>query len=162
MADEPLAYRRQVLTLKHALMAGGCTALVTDELAAAPDLHVRTLAHGVMRLLQKVTAFGNEQRQMEIVKMRGMPFHSGRHDMVLTTGGIRVFPRLVLAAARHRRAECPALDRPGVPGRPARGRPGSRHGDALGGGGRHRQVLGHHAMHGGGPPAGAGRRGLSF
>jgi circadian clock protein KaiC len=98
LADEPLAYRRQVLTLKHALRAGGCTVLVTDELAAAPDLHVRTLAHGVMRLLQKVTAFGNEQRQIEIVKMRGMPFHSGRHDMVLTTGGIRVFPRLVLAA----------------------------------------------------------------
>ena len=98
MADEPLAYRRQVLALKHALRAGGCTALVTDELAAAPDLHVRTLAHGVMRLLQQVTTFGNEQRQMEIVKMRGMPFHSGRHDLVLATGGMQVFPRIVLAA----------------------------------------------------------------
>jgi circadian clock protein KaiC len=61
-------------------------------------LHVRTLAHGVMRLLHRVTAFGNEQRQIEIVKMRGMPFHSGRHDLVLVTGGLRVFPRIVLAA----------------------------------------------------------------
>ena len=59
---------------------------------------MRTLAHGVMRLRHTVTAFGNEQRQIEIVKMRGMPFHSGRHDMVLVTGGLRVFPRLVLAA----------------------------------------------------------------
>jgi circadian clock protein KaiC len=98
MADEPFAYRRQVLALKHALDACGCTALVTDELLAAPDMHVRTLAHGVVRLLQKVTTFGNEQRQIEIVKMRGMPFHSGRHDMALATGGLRVFPRLVLAA----------------------------------------------------------------
>jgi len=98
MADEPLAYRRQVLALKHALRAGGCTALVTDELAAAPDLHVRTLAHGVMRLLREVTTFGNEQRQIEVVKMRGMAYHSGRHDLVLATGGLRVFPRLMPAA----------------------------------------------------------------
>jgi circadian clock protein KaiC len=45
-----------------------------------------------------VTLFGNEQRQVEIVKMRGMPFHGGRHDLVITTGGIRVFPRLLPAA----------------------------------------------------------------
>jgi circadian clock protein KaiC len=94
MADDHLAYRRQMLTLKQALRAGGCTALVTDEMAAEPDLHVRTLAHGVVRLLRDVTTFGNEQRQVEIVKMRGMAFHSGRHDMVLATGGLQVFPRL--------------------------------------------------------------------
>jgi circadian clock protein KaiC len=94
MADDPLAYRRQVLALKQALRAGDCTALVTDELAAEPDLHVRTLAHGVVRLVQEVTTFGNQRRQVEIVKMRGMAFHSGRHDLVLTTGGLQVFPRL--------------------------------------------------------------------
>jgi circadian clock protein KaiC len=98
MADDPLAYRRQVLALKQALLVGGCTALVTDELPASSDLHVRTLAHGVVRLHQEVTTFGNQQRQVEIVKMRGMPFQSGRHDLVIVTGGMRVFPRLVLAA----------------------------------------------------------------
>jgi circadian clock protein KaiC len=94
LAEEPLAYRRQMLTLKQALRAGGCTALVTDELAAEPDLHVRTLAHGVVRLLRDVTTFGNEQRQVEIVKMRGMAFHGGRHDLIIATGGLQVFPRL--------------------------------------------------------------------
>ena len=94
MTDDPLAYRRQVLVLKQALRALGCTALVTDELAEAPDPHVRTQAHGVVRLLREVTAFGNQQRQVEIVKMRGMAFHSGRHDLVLATGGLQVFPRL--------------------------------------------------------------------
>jgi circadian clock protein KaiC len=98
MADDPLAYRRQVLALKQALLAGGCTALVIDELPPASDMHVRTLAHGVVRLRQEVTTFGNQQRQVEIVKMRGMPFHSGRHDLVIATGGLRVFPRLVPAA----------------------------------------------------------------
>ena len=94
MTDDPLAYRRQVLVLKQALGVLGCTALVTDELAEAPDPHVRTQAHGVVRLLREVTAFGNQQRQVEIVKMRGMAFHSGRHDLVLATGGLQVFPRL--------------------------------------------------------------------
>jgi circadian clock protein KaiC len=98
MADDPLAYRRQVLALKQALLAGGCTALVTDELPPASDMHVRTLAHGVVRLRQEVTTFGNQQRQVEIVKMRGMPFHSGRHDLVIATGGMRVFPRLAPVA----------------------------------------------------------------
>jgi circadian clock protein KaiC len=98
MADDLLAYRQQVLTLKQALSAGGCTALVTDEWPASSDMHVRTLAHGVVRLRREVTMFGNEQRQVEIVKMRGSPFHSGRHDLVITTGGIRVFPRLVTVA----------------------------------------------------------------
>ena len=98
MTDDALAYRRQVVALKQALHAYGCTALVTDEVAEPPDPHVRSLAHGVVRLLRDVTTFGNQQRQVEIVKMRGMAFHSGRHDLVLTTGGMHVFPRLGPAA----------------------------------------------------------------
>jgi circadian clock protein KaiC len=42
-----------------------------------------------------VTAFGNQQRRVEIVKMRGMNFRSGRHDLRIDTGGIRVFPRFM-------------------------------------------------------------------
>jgi circadian clock protein KaiC len=76
MADDSLAYRRQVLALKQALRARGCTALLTDEVAEPSDLHVRTLAHGVVRLLREVTTFGNQQRQVEIVKMRGMTWSS--------------------------------------------------------------------------------------
>jgi circadian clock protein KaiC len=60
MADDLLAYRQQVLALKQALDVGGCTALVTDEWPASSDVHVRTLAHGVVRLRQEVTLFGNE------------------------------------------------------------------------------------------------------
>jgi circadian clock protein KaiC len=97
MAAEPFAYRRQVLALKDALVAGGCTALVTDEWLAMPDMHLRTMAHGVIRLLQEVTTYGNERRQVEIVKMRAMPVRSGRHDCVIETGGVRVFPRLLPA-----------------------------------------------------------------
>jgi circadian clock protein KaiC len=97
MADEPLAYRRQVLALKNAVVACGCTAVVTDEWLATPDMHLRTVAHGVVRLLQEVTTYGHERRQVEIVKMRAMPVRGGRHDMVIETGGLRVFPRLLPA-----------------------------------------------------------------
>jgi circadian clock protein KaiC len=104
LADEPFAYRRQVLALRNALVACGCTALVTDEWLAMPDMHLRTVAHGVVRLLHEVTAYGHERRQVDIVKMRAMSFHGGRHDMVIETGGMRVFPRLmpVLHAADAR------------------------------------------------------------
>jgi circadian clock protein KaiC len=98
MADAPLAYRRQVLALKNALIACGCTAVVTDELQTPPDMHLRTVAHGVVRLLQEVTTYGHERRQVEIVKMRAMPFRGGRHDVVIETGGLRVFPRLLPAS----------------------------------------------------------------
>jgi circadian clock protein KaiC len=97
MAAEPFAYRRQVLALKNALATGGCTAVVTDELLAPPDMHLRTVAHGVIRLLREVTTYGNERRQVEVVKMRATPFRSGRHDCILETGGLRVFPRLLPA-----------------------------------------------------------------
>jgi circadian clock protein KaiC len=95
LADEPFAYRRQLLALKNALAAGGCTALVTDEVLATPDMHLRTVAHGVIRLLREVTAFGHERRQVDIVKMRAMSVRGGRHDVVIETGGLRVFPRLM-------------------------------------------------------------------
>jgi circadian clock protein KaiC len=93
MVDDPFAYRRHVLSLKNALSAWGCTSLITDEWLETQDPHLRTLAHGVVRLTREVTSFGNQQRQLEIVKMRGMNFSSGRHDMHLDTGGIRVYPR---------------------------------------------------------------------
>jgi len=98
MADEPSLYRRQILSLKNALTARGCTVLITDEWLETSDLHLRTLAHGVLRLTQEVTVFGNQQRQMEIIKLRGLNYRSGRHDMRINTGGIRVFPRFTAQA----------------------------------------------------------------
>src|SRR5262249_40101350 len=95
MAAEPFTYRRQMLALKNALVARGCTTLITDELLTLQDMHLRTLAHGVLQLFQDRAPFGSERRQLEILKMRGMQVRGGCHDLVLTTGGLRVFPRLV-------------------------------------------------------------------
>jgi circadian clock protein KaiC len=97
MAAEPFAYRRQMLALKNTLVTRGCTTLITDELLAPQDMHLRTLAHGVLQLLRERAPFGSERRQVEILKMRGIQVRGGCHDLVLTTGGLRVFPRLVAA-----------------------------------------------------------------
>jgi circadian clock protein KaiC len=95
MAGEPLVYRQYMMSLKNALVARDCTALITDDRLESQDLHLRTLAQGVVSLLRHVTPFGNERRQVEIIKMRGMHYHSGRHDLLIETGGLRVFPRFI-------------------------------------------------------------------
>lgn len=95
MVDQPFTYRRYILSLRHTLVTRGCTVLITDDLLESSNLHLRTLVHGVIRLQREVTLYGNQRRQVEIVKMRGMNFRSGRHDMLIETGGLRVFPRFM-------------------------------------------------------------------
>lgn len=38
--------------------------------------------------------YGTTRRQFHIVKMRGVRFQDGRHDFVINTGGIELYPRL--------------------------------------------------------------------
>lgn len=52
-----------------------------------------------MSLNQNAQDFGIERRSLRIVKMRGMKFQGGSHDLTLETGGMKVFPRLV--ASEH-------------------------------------------------------------
>jgi circadian clock protein KaiC len=53
----------------------------------------------VLSLDQRAPAYGQAQRQLQVVKFRGSDFRSGFHDMAIRRGGIQVFPRL--AAADH-------------------------------------------------------------
>jgi circadian clock protein KaiC len=102
LADEPLRYRRQILALKHFFASRRCTVLLLDDKTSNDgDAQLHSIAHGVISLSQNVQEFGLERRRLRIVKMRGMNFQGGSHDLVLTTGGMKVFPRLV--ASGHRR-----------------------------------------------------------
>jgi circadian clock protein KaiC len=38
--------------------------------------------------------YGTTKRQVHIVKMRGVSFQDGRHDFVIQTGGLEIYPRL--------------------------------------------------------------------
>lgn len=100
LADEPLRYRRQILALKHFFAGRRCTVLLLDDKTTQEgDAQLHSIAHGVVSLSQNAQDFGIERRSLRIVKMRGMKFQGGSHDLTLETGGMKVFPRLV--ASEH-------------------------------------------------------------
>lgn len=102
LAQNPLKYRRQILALKHFFSTRNCTVLLLDDKTADHgDLHLHSIAHGVISLEQTAQEFGGERRRLRVAKMRGINFRGGYHDFNLATGGIRVFPRLI--ASQHHR-----------------------------------------------------------
>jgi circadian clock protein KaiC len=101
LAQDPLRYRRQVLALKKFFSDQGCTVLLLDDRSSRDtDQQLHSIAHGVINLEQLVDQYGPERRRMRVMKMRGIKFRGGDHDIVLDTGGLSVFPRLV--ASEHR------------------------------------------------------------
>ena len=101
LAREPLRYRRQILGLKQFFVGRNCTVLLLDDRTSQDgDLQLQSLAHGVIALEQLAPEYGAERRRLRIIKMRGVRFQGGFHDFVISTGGLKVFPRLVAAATR--------------------------------------------------------------
>jgi circadian clock protein KaiC len=102
LAQNPLRYRRQILALKQYFSGRQSTVLLLDDRTSdGEDLHLQSIAHGVICLEQRPTDYGADRRQLRVSKLRGVPFRSGYHDMVIRTGGLDVFPRLV-AAEHHK------------------------------------------------------------
>ncbi len=101
LARESLRYRSQVLALKHFFLARSCTVLMLDDRTGqAHDLHLHTIAHGVLMLERLGRDYGTERRRLRIAKLRGSVYAEGYHDYAILTGGLKVFPRLV--AREHR------------------------------------------------------------
>jgi len=101
LAQNPLRYRRQILALKHFFAGRESTVLLLDDLSAhGTDMHLHSIAHGVILLEQLSLDYGAERRRLRVKKMRGIAFRGGYHDFTIRTGGIEVFPRLI--AAEHR------------------------------------------------------------
>ncbi len=101
LANTPIRYRRQLLSLKQHFAGRACTVLLLDDRTGdAADLQVESLAHGVILLEQRALDYGADRRRLRISKLRGSPFRSGYHDYTVRTGGLVVFPRLI--AAEHR------------------------------------------------------------
>ena len=96
LAQSSLRYRRQVLALKHYFARRGGTVVMLDDLTTEThDKTVHSVAHGVIRLEELAPDYGAERRRMRVVKYRGQRFRGGFHDMVIKTGGVHAFPRLV-------------------------------------------------------------------
>jgi circadian clock protein KaiC len=100
LAGTSLRYRRQILALKQFFGGRTCTVLLLDDMSAHEhDLHVRSIAHAVLRLEQHTSEYGAARRRLAVVKYRGRAYRGGYHDYRITRGGLAVFPRLV--AAEH-------------------------------------------------------------
>jgi circadian clock protein KaiC len=102
VAGNPLRYRRQILALKQFFAGRNCTVMLLDDMTATDhDLHVQSIAHGVIMLQNLSPEYGSERRRLRVIKYRGSEYRGGYHDYLIKKGGLVVFPRLV--AAEHRR-----------------------------------------------------------
>jgi circadian clock protein KaiC len=101
VAGNPLRYRRQILALKQYFAGCNCTVIMLDDMTGTEhDLHVQSIAHGVIMLQHLSPEYGAERRRLRVVKYRGRQFRGGYHDYLVNKGGLEVFPRLI--AAEHR------------------------------------------------------------
>jgi circadian clock protein KaiC len=95
LAQDTLRYRRQILALKHFFVSRQCTVLLLDDMTTSGgDVQLHSIAHGVVALTQSASSYGPVRRHLNIIKMRGVKYLGGEHDLDLSTGGIEVFPRL--------------------------------------------------------------------
>ena len=114
LTQSPLRYRRQMLALKQFFAGRKCTVLLLDDHSSeAAGLQVKTIAHGVISLVQAAPIYGTDRRQIRLLKLRGASYRGGYHDFCIETGGLRVFPRLV--AAEHRRTYTAGVLSSGIP-----------------------------------------------
>jgi len=109
LAESALRYRRQMLRLKQYFAGRNSTVLLLDDQTGdASDLHIQSIAHGVITLERLSVSYGIERRQLRIQKLRGVKFREGAHDYRLERGGMQLFPRLVAAEHKKNFEEIPA------------------------------------------------------
>lgn len=103
MAETPLRYRRQLLTLKQEFGKFRSTVLLLDDKmdksGTGVDPHVLSLTHGVIDMEQFSPDYGTSRRRLRVTKLRAVKFREGYHDYIITKGALRIFPRII--AAEH-------------------------------------------------------------
>ncbi len=108
LAQNPLRYRRQILTFKQRFAErDGTVLLLDDRSAAGSDVQVHSIVHGMISMSMAPLKYGMFRRTLTVGKLRGVEFREGSHDYVIKRGGLSVFPRLV--AAEHHRSFDKAL-----------------------------------------------------
>jgi circadian clock protein KaiC len=102
LAQTPVRFRQQVLSLKRALSRRGCTTLIVDDAGSQPrDLQLRSIVHGIVTLERIPLPYGAVRRHLEVAKLRGVLHRDGYHDFSIQTGGIVVYPRIVTSEYRR-------------------------------------------------------------
>jgi len=95
LSQTGVRYRREVLGLKQFFAGRNCTVMVLDDLTSRDgEQQLQSMAHGVIRIEREGREYGTTRRQLHVVKMRGVRFQDGRHDFIIQTGGLELYPRL--------------------------------------------------------------------
>ncbi len=101
LSNDPLRYRRTLLSFKHHFARRGATALLLDDRTAAfQSIQPESLVGGNLVLERHMPLYGRSRRRIYVTKVRGAHFREGFHDYEIVTGGLQVHPRLV--AGEHR------------------------------------------------------------
>src|SRR5690242_13287578 len=88
LAQSSLRYRRQILALKQFFIGRACTAiLLDDKTSEGSDVHLQSIAHGVISLEHLAPLYGANRRRLRVIKMRGTDFRGGYHDFCIKRGG---------------------------------------------------------------------------
>jgi circadian clock protein KaiC len=97
LARDPLILIRQMRLLRATLTDTHCTVLLLNNrmTAGSTSGSLETFAHGIIEVDYGNNHYGATRRCISVVKLRGANPVSGRHDMALGTGGLRIFPRLI-------------------------------------------------------------------
>ena len=96
LSQTSVRYRREILGLKQFFAGRNCTVLILDDRTTREgEQQLQSIAHGVLRMERDAREYGATRRQLHVIKMRGVRFQDGRHDFVINTGGIELFPRLL-------------------------------------------------------------------
>ncbi len=95
IAVDSLRFRRQFLALKQVFADVGATGLLVEEMEPGHKAgdQLENIAHGVLLLEQQTPTYGPERRRLRVVKVRGISYLGGHHDLDIRTGGIEVYPR---------------------------------------------------------------------
>lgn len=97
ISTDEYQFRKQILTLINYLNASGCTSLLIYEPAELErEAAVGLATDGIIRLANTVSAgIGAGLRSVQVEKLRGSDFVSGRHPLRIRAGGIEVHPHRV-------------------------------------------------------------------
>jgi circadian clock protein KaiC len=96
LSGDALRYRRLILSFAQMFGARDATVLLLDEdnRDQLVDFQIESLARGALRIDQTWPELGDARRRLRVVKVRGITFRGGYHDVSIETGGMVVFPRL--------------------------------------------------------------------
>ncbi|HEX8694922.1 MAG TPA: ATPase domain-containing protein [Longimicrobium sp.] len=96
LANDPTRFQQQIFALRELFATSGATVVFLDtQPQSRGTREMEHIAHGVILLEHTLTRFGNAQRRLRVLKMRGMGYGEGLHDCRIQPGGFVVFPRLL-------------------------------------------------------------------